>query len=919
MKAILRLPLLTLLSALAFPALGASLTRTADWEKTVDIPYTRFVLTNGLTVLVHEDRKAPIVAVNIWYHVASKNEKPGRTGFAHLFEHLMFNGSEHSNDDYFQAMERIGATDLNGTTSEDRTNYFENAPTPALDLVLWMESDRMGHLLGVIDQAKLDEQRGVVQNEKRQGENEPYGRVEELITKATYPAGHPYSWTVIGSMEDLNAASLADVHEWFKTYYGPANAVLVLAGDIDPATARQKVEQYFGDIPSGPPLARFEAWTAKRTGTQRQTLQDRVPQARLYKVWNVPAYGTLEAEQLSLAAGVLGSGKNSRLYERLVYRDQIASSASAYVSAREIAGQFFIEVTARPGEDLAKVERAVDEELARFLAKGPTKPELQRVQTEELAGFIRGIERIGGFGGKSDVLAQNQVFLNDPTYYQTSLHRQQSATTGDLQRVAREWLTDGVYVLEVHPVADHGTNASTVDRTKPPVPGPAPEARFPALQRATLSNGLKIVLAERHAIPVVRFNLLVDAGFASDQASTPGTANLALDMLDEGTKGRTALQISEALSLLGARLSTGCRLDSSSASLSALKMNLDPSLAIYADVILRPSFPEADFRRLQQHQLDAIEQEKVQPINMALRVLPRLLYGAGHAYGNPLTGSGTAESTRRLTRADLVRFHETWFKPNHATLVVVGDTTLAEVQPKLERLFADWKPGDVPKKTVPDVAPAARPVVYVIDRPESIQSVVLAGHVAPPKANPDEPAIESMNTVLGGAFTSRINMNIREDKHWSYGAGSFLPDARGQRPFLVYAPVQTDKTKETMLELDKEVRGILGPRPITDDEVTKVKNNLTLELAGRWETAGAVAGSIVELVAFDLGDDYFNRYAGRIRALEQADFVKAAQAVVHPDSLVWVVVGARAKVEAPIRELGWGEIRFLDADGNPVK
>jgi zinc protease len=919
MKTVLHFSRLMVLSALCLPAVGASLRAAADWEKTIDIPFTKFVLTNGLTVLVHEDHKAPIVAVNIWYHVASKNEKPGRTGFAHLFEHLMFNGSEHYNDDYFQAMERIGATDLNGTTSEDRTNYFEDAPTSALDLVLWLESDRMGHLLGAIDQAKLDEQRGVVQNEKRQGENQPYGRVWELITKATYPAGHPYSWTVIGSMEDLSAASLTDVQEWFKTYYGPANAVIVLAGDIDPATARQKVERYFGDLPSGPPLARFEAWTARRTGSQRQILQDRVPQARLYKVWNVPAYGTLDAEHLSLAAGVLGSGKNSRLYERLVYRDQIASDASAYVDAREIAGQFHLEVTARPGEDLAKVERAVDEELARFLAKGPTKRELQRVQTEALAGFIRGVERIGGFGGKSDVLAQDQVFLNDPTYYRTSLRRQQSATTEDVRRVAREWLSDGVYTLEVHPFAEYGTNTSAVDRSKPPVPGPAPETRFPDLKRATLSNGLKIVLAERHAVPVVSFRLLLDAGYAADPAGRPGTANLALDMLDEGTKRRTALQVSEALALLGANLATGCSLDSSYASLSALKMNLDASLAIYADVILNPSFPEADFRRLQQLQLDAIEQEKVQPIQMALRVLPRLLYGAGHPYGNPLTGSGTTESTKRLTRADMVRFHETWFKPNHATLVVVGDTTLAEVQPKLEKLFADWKPGDAPKKTVAGVAPATQPTVYVIDRPESIQSVVLAGHVAPPKANPDEPAIESMNTVLGGAFTSRINMNIREDKHWSYGAGSFMPNARGQRPFLVYAPVQTDKTKETMIELDKELRGILGPRPITDDEVTKVKNNLTLELAGRWETARAVAGSLAELVTFDLGDDYFNRYAGRIRALQLADFVKAAQTVVRPDSLVWVVVGPRAKIETPIRELGWGEVRFLDADGNPVK
>ncbi len=911
---------LFVLAVLTVPAAIAGSPRpAADGEKAVDIPYTRVVLANGLTLLVHEDHKAPIVAVNIWYHVASKNEKPGRTGFAHLFEHLMFNGSEHYNNDYFQVMERVGATDLNGTTSEDRTNYFENVPTSALDVALWMESDRMGHLLGAIDQARLDEQRGVVQNEKRQSENQPYGKAYDLIVRGTYPAGHPYSWPVIGSMEDLAAASLADVQEWFKAYYGAANAVIVLAGDIDPETARQKVERYFGPIPSGPPVARYQAWTAKRTGTQRQVLQDRVPQARLFKVWNVPAYGDLDTERLSLAAAILGSGKNSRLYERLVYRDQIASSVSVFVDAREIAGQFFIDVTARPGQDLAQAEKVVDEELARFLAKGPTSKELQRVKAEQLAGFIRGIERIGGFGGKSDALAMNQVFMNDPAYYKTSLRRQQTATAQDVREAGRQWLSDGVYVLEVHPVADYQTIASSVDRSKLPEPGPSPEARFPTLQRATLSNGLKIVLAERHAVPVVNFDLLIDAGFASDQSSVPGTARLAMDMLDEGTRTRTALQISEELALLGAEFGTGCSLDSSFVSLSALKMNLGPSLTILADVVLNPSFPAADFGRLQKLQLDAIEREKVQPMGMALRVLPTLIYGAGHAYANPLTGSGTAESTGRLTRPDVVRFHQTWFKPNHATLVVVGDTTLAEVKPLLEERFAGWRGGEAPAKSIAEVARPSRPAIYVIDRPDSIQSVVIAGHATLAKANPDEPAIEAMNTILGGAFTSRINMNIREDKHWSYGARSLMAGARGQRPLIVYAPVQTDKTKETMVELDKEIRGILGQRPITEDEVAKVKNQRTLELAGRWETAGAVGGSINEIVAYDLGDDYFSRYPGRVRALGQQDLAKAAEQAVHPDSLVWVIVGARAKIEGPIQELGWGEIHFIDADGKAVQ
>ena len=415
----------------------------------IDILYKKFTLDNGLTLLVHEDHKAPIIAVNIWYHVGSKNEKSGRTGFAHLFEHLMFNGSENFNDDYFQSLERVGATNLNGTTNEDRTNYFQNVPISAVDIALWMESDRMGHLLGALDQKKLDEQRGVVQNEKRQYENEPYSVADELIVNATWPAGHPYCHTVIGSMEDLDAASLNNVHEWFKTYYGAANATIVVAGDIDANTALEKVKKFFGDVPSGPPVAHHNVWIAKRTGTQRQQVQDRVPQARIFKVWNVPQWGSIDVTYLDLLSDVLASGKTSRLYKRLVYDDQIATNVNAYLDAREIASQFYIEATAKPGSDLKKVEQAIDEELAKLLKSGPTEKELKRVKTQYKASFIRGIERIGGFGGKSDILAMNQVYGGSPDYYKTTYQWATSATVKDLQKVANDWLSDGVYILEV--------------------------------------------------------------------------------------------------------------------------------------------------------------------------------------------------------------------------------------------------------------------------------------------------------------------------------------------------------------------------------------------------------------------------------------------------------------------------------------
>jgi zinc protease len=896
---------------LALAASGSTQTK----EKEIDIPYERFVLDNGLTVIVHEDHKAPIVAINTWYHVGSKNEKPGKTGFAHLFEHLMFGGSEHAPGTFIEAIDRVGATDRNGTTNTDRTNYFENVPTSAVDFTLWMESDRMGHLLGSLDQKTLDLQRGVVQNEKRQGENQPYGVTRQLLAQNTYPAGHPYSWTTIGDMADLDAASMKDVQEWFKTYYGPSNVVLVLAGDIDAKTAKEKVTKYFGDISSGPPVAHQQVWIAKMTGTHRQVVQDRVPQARIYKAWNIPEYGSAEADYLDLVSDCLSNGKSSRFYKRLVYEDQIATEAVAFTDSREIGGQFYVRATARPGQSIAQVEKELDEELARFLKNGPTPAEMQRVKAQYQAEFIRGIERIGGFGGKSDRLAGSQVFRGSADAYKISLKRVQLATAEDLRAAAQKWLSDGVYILEVNPFPDYKTASAGADRSKAPDTGTPPELKLPKLQRATLSNGLKVILAERHEVPLVNFTLAADAGFASDASTAPGTANLAMQVLTDGTRTRNALQISDELETLGATLSGSSNLDLSFVSLSALTAKLDPSLDLFADVVLHPSYPETEVKREQKLALAAIEREQNTPATLALRVLPGLLYGAGHPYGNPLTGSGTKESVAKLTREDLVKFHDTWLGPNNSTLIVVGDTTLAELTPKLEKLFAGWKSGSVPSKNAETVPVASKSAVYLIDKPGALQSVIVAGVVAPPRANPREIAIEAMNNSLGGTFGARLNMNLRENKHWSYGVRTVLRDARAQRPFYAVAPVQTDKTKESLVEMNKEFRGIVGGHPIGADELAKVQANETLKLPGSRETLSALGQSIVDLVQFGLPDDYYDTYAGKVHALKPGDVNEAAKEVVRPDNLIWIVVGDRAKIEPGVRELELGEFQLMDADG----
>ena len=906
-----------LLPVLAFAALPAA-AGTGEL-----IPYEKFKLDNGLTVIVHTDRKAPVVAVNVWYHVGSKNEKPGKTGFAHLFEHLMFQGTENYRDEYFKPLELIGATGLNGTTSFDRTNYFQNVPTTALDVALWMESDRMGHLLGVVDQGRLDEQRGVVQNEKRQNENRPLGRVFETVMRASFPVGHPYHWLPIGSMEDLNAASLDDVRDWFRTYYGAANATLVLAGDIDVATAREKAQLYFGHIPAGPALTRPGVWIAARTDSRREVMYDQVAQDFWYRFWNMPPDGTDDAELLSIAARILGGGKTSRLYERLVYRDRLADTVSAGASAFEIAGLFSINASVKAGVEPVRVERAVEEELRRFIAKGPTQQELERARTSIRAGFLKGLERIGGFGGKADVLAACEVYEGDPGCYRRSLTLVDSATSEQVRAAAQRWLAQGDYTLEVRPYPKYtSAAASAVDRGKGlPTVASFPDLAFPALERHRLANGLPVIIAHRPGLPLVRVSVLFDAGYAADQGRKPGTASFTMSLLDEGTQSLGALEIADRAESLGADLSAGSSLDYSYGSLSALEDKLDPSLALLADVLRNPAFPAGEIERVRKEWIASIAREKTQPEALAARLLPPLVYGAGHPYAIPFTGSGTEDSIAALTRDDLVAFQRDWLRPDNATLVVVGDTTAAEVLPLLEKHFGAWQAPATPRpaKTLPPAAAVNTPRIFLVDKPGAIQSNILLGIATPSSEAPNRLELDTMNDVIAGTFTSRINMNLREDKHWSYGARSSMSDARGERPWLLSAPVQTDKTVDAMREIQREITEFVGTRPATPEEVAKIRSRDVRALSGTYETNAAVAAAIADIVAFGWPDDYVRTLKGRIEAQTDDGVRAAAREALVPARLTWVVIGDLAKIEQPIRDLALGAVQVLDADGKPLR
>ncbi|MEG2941616.1 MAG: pitrilysin family protein [Thermomonas sp.] len=938
--AALALALATALSAGAY----APQAQAAD-TPVVDIAYDSFTLPNGLRVIVHTDRKAPIVAVNVWYHVGSKDEPAGRSGFAHLFEHLMFNGSENNPGEFFGPFKQVGATNQNGTTNSDRTNYFENVPTTALDMALWMESDRMGHLLGAIDQKTLDEQRGVVQNEKRQGQNQPYGQVWDELGKAMYPKGHPYNHSTIGSMNDLNAASLEDVKTWFRTWYGPNNAVLVLAGDIDLATAKQKVAQYFGDIPASPTMAQPKVDVAALTKDSRGTMTDNVPQSRIYRLWNVAEYGQPDLDRLALFAQVLGGGKSSRLDRRLVHQDKLVDNVGASAMGSQLGSNFMITAAVKQGVDVAKVEAAIDEELQKLLKDGPTADELSRARTSLQAGWIRGVERIGGFGGKADALAECAVYTGNPGCFRDSLKTLGDATTASVRASGNTWLGagKGSHTLVVNPgkrvdIAEepavtpapfklpavdkkYATTASTVDRKAGvPVTASFPDLKFPSLQRATLKNGTKVVLAERHDIPVVQMSYEFRGGQAADPAAKLGTASFAMGLLDEGAGDLDALAFADRAESLGANLGASAGLDSSSAYLSSLKQNLEPSVALYADMLRKPRFEQADIDRVKGQWIAGIKQEKVNPGGIIQRVVPGLVYGAGHPYAAPRTGSGTEASIAGLSRADLVAFHGSALRPQDATLVVVGDTTLGEIVPVLEKHFGDWKATGTASAAakLPAVAGQKKPRVFLIDQPGAVQANIVAAQLAPSSMDPAAVAFDMANMVIGGDFTARLNMNLREDKHWSYGARSGAGNSVGPRMWTASAPVQIDKTAESVAEIKREIADFAsGKQGASAEEVSGMQKILTLSLPGAYETAASVMGTIGSNLLYGRPDDYVFKRKAEIEAMTPAQVDVAAKAL-DPNALTWVVVGDLTKTEQVVRALNLGELTILDADGKPV-
>jgi zinc protease len=902
----------------------------------VDIPYQEFTLKNGLRVIVHTDRKAPVVAVSVWYHVGSRFEPAGKTGFAHLFEHLMFYGSENADGPFFGRLEDIGATDWNGTTWFDRTNYFETVPTGALDRALFLESDRMGHLLGAVTQTKLDTQRGVVQNEKRMGENEPYGLVEYAQLDALLPEGHPYRHSTIGSMADLNAASLGDVQMWFKTHYGPNNAVLVLAGDIDVLTAKAKVEKWFGNIPAGPAPKDVDASVPTLGKDVEKTMHDNVAATRLYRNWVVPGVNGADLPALDIALSVFGGLGSSRLYNILVRDEKVAVGVKASIQPFEKLSFAEISVDVKPGVDPVMVGKRLDALLADYLAKGPSADEVQRAATQQVAGTISGLERVGGFSGKAVTLAEGAVYSNDPAKYKSDLATYAAATPDQVAKVARQWLGRPVLRLTVAPgersaqdnaLAGNATMKPAYFRdpaapapaaATPPAPTkiaeppiePVADLDFPTVEHATLKNGIPVIFTRRATVPTVRVSVAFDAGNAADDKAKPGTAALATALLDEGTKTRNALQIAQEQERLGASVSASNGMDRTTVGLFALKPNLDASLGLLADVIRNPAFTPADVERLRGQMLTRIASEKTEPMAIAQRMLPPLLYGKAHPYGIPFTGSGTETGVKAVTREDLTAFHDSWLRPDNAKIFVTGDTSLADLMPLLEKRFGDWQaPTRAKGAKIFRMDRMARPPrIVLIDKPQSPQSMILAGVLTSQKGTDNPITLQSANEVLGGSTTSRLSMDLRETKGWAYGAGTGLPGVKDTIPLLVYAPVQTDKTGESIIAARQDIKDFLTTKGTTAAERNQTINSQILSLPGSFETSSDLMGAMMRNDLIGRPDDFYESLPKIYRAMTPADFDKAAREAINADGLIWVVVGD-AKLVRP----------QLDAVGLPVE
>jgi zinc protease len=882
----------------------------------LNVSFEKYTLSNGLDVILHEDHSTPVVAVNLWYHVGSQNEAPGRTGFAHLFEHVMFEGSKHHNKEYFEPLQEAGGN-INGSTSTDRTNYYENVPSNYLELALWLESDRMGFLLDALDDRKLEVQREVVKNERRQSyENRPYGMVGMEIRKALFPPNHPYSWMTIGSQEDLDAAALDDVKDFFRRFYAPNNASLAIAGDIDPEETKRLVEKYFADIPPAAPMPRLQRWTPYLDHEVRIALKDRVQLERIFLAWVGPPRFDPDEAPLDILMSILAEGRASRMHRSLVYEKQISRDVGAYFAAMEIAGEIRIDSTVSPGASVEDVERALLEEIARIKEAPPSEQEVQRAVNRLEAGYVRQLESVGGFGGRADLLNYFNVLAGDPGKLNVDFDRYTKVTPDEVSRVARQYLHGGRVRLVVRPKEDTRAGTTTVDRTVQPPAAQIAAFKPPVPQRLRLSNGIELVAIEKRGIPTVAAGVYFPGGAAIDPLEKPGLASFTGRLLVEGTKTRSSTQIADESEFIAARPNVGTDRENILVSTEALTKHWLKALELIADVIQNPVFPENEVERVRKERLTDLRRIKDDANAIADRVENGLLYGRDTPHGHPI--GGREESVSSMARDEIVSQHERQFMGTAPVFLVVGEISVEEAAKQIEAAFSGWGAGNPPHLPAVEVSEPTSSTIYLVDKPGAPQSVIRAAHLGVRRPHPDYFPLVLMNFAFGGQFTSRLNMNLREDKGYTYGYRSRFDWRKSRSNFSAGGAVHTAVTKEALVETLKEFGALHSIRPLTEDEFEKAQNGIIRGFPPTFETPGQVLRRLVDVVHFGLPDDYFTTQIAQLEAVTLDDIHRVSREHVFPDRLNIVVVGDRAAIEPGLQELGIPLVH-LDYEGRPLE
>ncbi len=921
---------------------SAAKTKTAATTKTASglptIKYTTFRLKNGLNVIVSEDHRLPMVAVNLWYHVGPANEAPGRTGFAHLFEHMMFSGSKHiqgpkGESEHFKLLAAAGATGINGSTDFDRTNYYETVPSNQVELALWIESDRMGFLLDTIDGQKLITQRDVVRNERRQsGENVPYGLSDEQMDHQLYGQGHPYYGSVIGSHKDIESARLDNVRDFFKQYYTPNNATLALVGDITEAKAKQLVEKYFGTLPEGPAVPKLENKTAPITAEKRVTVTDTIELPQVTMGWLSPSIYKPGDADADILAQIIGGGKASRMYKSMVYDKKIAQNVSAGQRSLILGSNFQMSATAKPGTTPEELEKAMQEEIDRMRNEGPTPAEVASARAAVESRLINSLE---SFNGVANRLNSYEHYVGDPGFLPKQIKEIDAVTADSVKKLAQDVLKDNarvvIYTVKGQKVVDDVPRTNDPEEAKQkagateyatnedwrkdqPKAGPTPNLTLPVPTVTHLANGLTVMLIERHNLPLVTASLVVNAGSERNPAEKAGLAAFTAAMLQEGTDKRSSLQIAEDVESIGAFLNSNSTTDNSDVTMRVLKKNMDTGFDLMSDVALHPAFAEKEFDRVRQRRLTQVLQQKDSAVQLGNQVFSKLVYGDNHPYGQPEIG--TAASLKTINRDDLMNFYKSGYAPGNAALLVAGDITAAQLKEVAEKYFGKWSGKAEPFKLAATPEAATRKFV-IVDKPGAPQTALYVGQVGLARNSPDFPTAQVLNTALGGIFSARINMNLREAHGYTYGASSRFVYRREPGPFFVYSSVRTNVTGPSVHEIFNELDG-MKTRPLSADEVKLAKDYIVGAMAALFETSNSVVNSMGTLYTYHLPNNYYREYPAQIKAVTPEKVQALAAKVLKPDTMTIVAVGDRAKIEPELKALNLGDVEVRDADAKPV-